>query len=104
MRVHGKFEYLIFRAKLLHALKTRVKTIQCYGTWKHLSPGRRTLVYLRGSGISPRSALIRSWGRASLCTDSAQCGRQEVYGVENNVKEREIEAVVTVILDAVDRG
>ena len=40
----------------------------------------------QGSGISPRSALIRSWGRASLCVDSAQCGRQEVFGVENNIK------------------
>ena len=38
------------------------------------------------SRTSPRFALIRSWGRASLCTDSAQCGRQEVYGVENNIK------------------
>ena len=25
-------------------------------------------------------------GRASLCTDSAQCRRQEVFGVENNIK------------------
>ena len=35
----------MFRAKLRHAL-TRVKTIQRYGTWNLMSPGRRTLVYL----------------------------------------------------------
>ena len=39
-----------------------------------------------GSGTSSRSVLIRSWGRASLCTDSEQCGSQEVFGVENNIK------------------
>ena len=39
---------LTFRTKLRHALK-RVNTIQCYGTRKLLSQGRRTHVYLEES-------------------------------------------------------
>ena len=41
---------------------------------------------LQGSGIFPHSALIHSWSRASLSTDSVQCGEQEVHGAEINIK------------------
>lgn len=81
-RIHGPD---ISRQTALCA-KTRVKSIQCCGTWKHLSPGREILVCLRGSRISLCSALIHSWGRASLRTDSTQCEGQEVFCVVNNIK------------------
>ena len=38
--------------------KLQVKTIQCYGTWKYLSPGRRTLVYLR---VFKKIILVCDW-------------------------------------------